>query len=156
MRASIESGSTLIEAVVAVGILVTAVVSMAGLVSVAVKAVTLSRERTVAVLLAAQKVDDVSLALTRASAGQAGGALPDRNGTTEYLYANGAAVETASPARGAVLVRRAWVTPIRADASLAVVEVTVAICRRVADAASVCGDSSGRVHVAVIRAVPSW
>ncbi|MCX6537350.1 MAG: hypothetical protein NT151_00240 [Acidobacteria bacterium] len=155
-RALDDTGSTLIEAVVAIAILTTAVVSLAGLASVAVRTITSTRERTIAAILAAQKLEELSLAPRALSQSSPDAVSHDEPGFVEYLDAAGVVVGTGAEARGAVYVRRWAISPLAADTSLNLIHVAVSPCRRVAARAGECGDAAGTVRLATVRSGETW
>lgn len=155
-RAKDISGSTLIEAVVAIAILATAVVSLAGLVSVAVRTVALTRERTVAAVLASQKLEELFVAARALSQSSPDAASRDEAGFVEYLDAAGVVLGSGAAARGAVYVRRWAVSPLGADSSLNVIHVAVSPCRRMSASARECGNGAGTVRLATIRSSVTW
>jgi Tfp pilus assembly protein PilV len=155
-RAIDSSGSTLIEAVVAITILATAVVSLAGLASVAVRTIALTRERTMAAILASQKLEELSPASRALSQSSPGAARHDEAGFVEYLDAAGAVVGTGATARGVVYVRRWAVSPLAADTALNVILVAVSPCRRVSASARECGVATGTVRLATVRSSDTW
>jgi Tfp pilus assembly protein PilV len=155
-RAVDVSGSTLIEAVVAICMLTTAVVSLAGLVSVAVRTIALTRERTVAAILAAQKLEELFVAARPLSPSSPDAVSHDEAGFVEYLDAAGVVVGSGAAARGVVYVRRWAISPLGADTALNVLHVAVSPCRYVAASAGQCGDAAGTVRLATIRSSVTW
>ena len=155
-RAADDSGSTLIEAVVAIAILTTAMASFAGLASIAVRTIALTRERTVAAILAAQKLEELFAAPRALSQSSPDAVSHDETGFVEYLDAAGVVVGSGVTSRGVVYVRRWAVSPLGADAALNVIHVAVSPCRRAVAAAGECGDAAGSVRLATIRSSEMW
>jgi Tfp pilus assembly protein PilV len=151
------SGSTLIEAVVAIAILATAVVSLAGLVSVAVRTIALTRERTVAAILAAQKLEELFVATRPLSQSPPDAVSHDEAGFVDYLDAAGVVVSGGAAARSVVYVRRWAVSPLGADAALTLIHAAVSPCRRAAAPRDgECGDAAGTVRLATVRSSEPW
>ncbi|MFO7692046.1 MAG: hypothetical protein R6V57_03060 [Vicinamibacterales bacterium] len=147
-----DRGTTLVEALIAIGILAGAVVALAGLSSVAVRSSASARERSVATLLALQKLETVCLDGATSPPSPANAWAIDTPGYIEYLdqYGN----RLAGPAAG-VYVRRWSITPLPSDANLLAVQVAVAPCRTPSGAVR-CGDSGARVRLASIRSSVAW
>jgi hypothetical protein len=145
------SGTTLVEAVIAIGLLAGAVVSMAGLASLAIRNASMARERSMATLLALQKMealgrDAAALAPTAASAWSV-----DTPGHVEYLDEYGRPLA----GRRGVYVRRWAVAPLPADANLLAIQVDVAVCRTRPGFAS-CGDTASHARLAGVRSRLAW
>ena len=145
------SGTTLAEAVIAIGLLAGAVVSMAGLSSLAIRNASIARERSMATLLARQKMealcrDPAALAPTAANAWSV-----DTPGHVEYLD------EYGRPLGGhaGVYVRRWAVAPLPADANLLAIDVDVAVCRT-RPGSSGCGDAVSHARLAGVRSRLAW
>lgn len=147
-----ERGTTLVEAIVAIGILAGAVVALAGLSSVAVRSSALARERSVATLLALQKLETECLSAATSPPSPPNAWAVDTPGYVEYLDQYGSLL--AGPAGGAY-VRRWSVAPLPTDANLLAVQVAVAPCRTPSGAAQ-CGDAGARVRLASIRSRVAW
>ena len=147
-----ERGTTLVEALIAIGILAGAVVVLAGLSSVAVRTTALARERSVAALLALEKMEEVCLDAASSPLSPANAWAADTPGHLEYLNSRGGLL---AGRRGAVYVRRWSVTPLPSDANLLAIQVAVAPCRTPPGAA-VCGDAGARVRLASVRSRAAW
>ena len=80
-----DRGTTLVEALIAIGILAGAVVALAGLSSVAVRSSALARERSVAALLALQKLETECLGAATSPPSPANAWAVDTPGYVEYL-----------------------------------------------------------------------
>lgn len=148
----IERGTTLVEAIIAIGILAGAVVALAGLSAAAVRTAALARERSVATLLAFQKMEDVCRDVSLAPASPADAWETGSPGHVEYLDSRGNLA--AGPAAG-IYVRRWSVAPLPADANLLAVQVAVSPCRALAGATR-CGDAAARVRLASVRSRVAW
>jgi type II secretory pathway pseudopilin PulG len=151
-RTHAERGTTLIEAVVAIGILAGAVVALAGLSSVAVRTAMLARERSLATLFAVQKTESVCRDAGAASESPANAWAADTPGYVEYLDARGNLLPSR---RGGVYVRRWSVTPLPSDADLLAIQVMVAPCRT-PPGATQCGDVSASARLACVRSRFAW
>jgi Tfp pilus assembly protein PilV len=151
-----HSGSTLIEALVAIAILATAVVSLAGLASVAVRTIALTGERTAAAILAAQKLEELTAASRPLSPSSPDAVSHDEAGFVEYLDAAGAIVGSGGAVRSARYVRRWAVSPLQADPSLHLIHVAVSPCRRAEASDGECGDPRGTVRLATVRSGEAW
>jgi type IV pilus modification protein PilV len=102
MRVGSDTGSTLLEVLIAILVLTTGVLSMVHLCSRSIASNVEARRRTVATILATQKVEQLRT-IDSLSASAAGGSLAhDEPGFADYIDATGAIV---SPAR-AVYTRR--------------------------------------------------
>lgn len=144
-------GTTLVEAVIAVGLLAGAVVSIAGLSSLAIRNAAIARERSMATLLALQKMealcrDTASLVSTGPDAWSV-----DTPGHLEYLDQYGRPLG----GRPGVYVRRWAVVPLPADANLVAIEVDVAVCRT-PPGATQCSDPVSHARLAGVRSRLSW
>ena len=148
----IERGTTLVEAIIAIGILAGAVVMLAGLSSVAVRTSALARERSVATLLALQKMEAVCADAAASSPSPANAWAVDTPGYVEYLDQYGNRVAGRA---GGVYVRRWSVTPLPSDANLLAIQVAVAPCRTPPGAVQ-CGDASSSVRLASVRSRVAW
>jgi type II secretory pathway pseudopilin PulG len=148
---SADRGTTLVEAVVAIGILAGAVVALAGLASVATRASTLARERSMAAILALQKIEAVSQDVGSTPASPVNAWAVDTPGYVEYLDAHGDLITGG----GRVYVRRWSISPLPSDANLLAIQVAVAPCRTVGGADG-CGDSGARVRLATVRSRAAW
>jgi type II secretory pathway pseudopilin PulG len=151
-RLQVDGGTTLVEAVVAIGILAGAVVALAGLAAIAVGTAARARERSTAAILAFQKME----AICRDAAG-----LPisppdawasDTAGFVEHLDASG---EHVAAGRGGVFVRRWSVAPLPSDANLLAIQVDVAPCRSPPGSAR-CGDTAAHARLASVRSRLAW
>jgi len=147
-----ERGTTLLEAVIAIGILAGAVVSLAGLSSMAIRTNTLARERSLATVYSLQKLEELCRDVRRLSTSPGDTLESDSPGFIEYLDRHGHVV--GAPA-GVVFVRRWFVTEMSADANLLAIQVEVAPCRK-AVGANRCGDASARARLASIRSRLAW
>jgi len=146
-----ERGSTLVEAVVAIGLLAGAMTVLAGLSHLAVRSTTMARERSVAAILAVQKLEALGRDV-RALATSPGNALEaDAAGFIEYVDARGRV--TAGDA--AAFVRRWSVIALAPDAALLAIQVDAAACRA-APGARRCGDVGTRVRLASVRSRLAW
>jgi type II secretory pathway pseudopilin PulG len=145
-------GTTLVEAIVAIGILAGAVVAMAGLSSLAIRHAALARERSMATILATQKMEALCRDAASAPESPANAWSVDTPGFVEYLDAYG--VPVAGPG-GNVYVRRWSVTPLPSDPSLLAIQVGVSPCRTPPGAAR-CGDVMARARLAGVRSRIAW
>jgi hypothetical protein len=149
---SADRGTTLVEAIVAIGILAGAVVALAGLASIATRTSTLARERSVAAILAVQKIEAVCQNVAAATESPANAWAVDTADHVEYLDPHG---NLAGGGEGIAYIRRWSVAPLPSDANLLAVQVAVAPCRTLPDAVP-CGDSAARVRLASIRSRAAW
>jgi type II secretory pathway pseudopilin PulG len=147
-----DRGTTLVEAVIAIGILAGAVVALAGLSSLAVRTSALARERSVTTLLALQKMESVCRDVAAVPVSPANAWAVDTPGYLEYLDSHGNSLAGGS---GGTYVRRWSVTPLPSDANLLAIQVAVSPCRTL-PGASRCGDSGARVRLASIRSRIAW
>lgn len=145
-------GTTLVEAVIAIGILAGAVVALSALASVATRSAMLARERSTSTMLAFQKMEAVRGDTTVPSVSPSDAWAIDTAGYLEYLDAYG---RPAGGRSGAAYVRRWSVTPLPSAGSLLAIQVVVAPCR-VPSGAAQCGDSAASVRLASIRTRAAW
>jgi len=149
-RLDAERGTTLLEAIVAIGILAGAVVGLAGLSSVATRNSAVSRERSMAAALALQKLEALSRDAASVPASPANAWAADTPGHLELLDAHGNVVA----GRGAY-VRRWSVAPLPSDTNLVAIQVDVAPCRLLAGAGR-CGDAKSHARLATLRSRVAW
>jgi hypothetical protein len=142
-----RGGTSLIEAIIAIGILTGAVLVLASLTSLAVRADARARERTLAAFLAAQKLESLAVAPASLALSPGGTLLEDAPGFYDMLDATG---RLTNEAGGAVFVRRWSVTALDGDADLLVLSAEVAPCRPRASQAA-CGDPDARVRLTTVR-----
>ena len=142
-----EEGTTLIEAVVAIGILAGAVVALAGLSSVATRNSAAARERSMATTLAYQKMEVLCRDVSAAAASPANAWAVDTPGYVEHLDRHG---NLAGGRSSAAYVRRWSITPLPSDGSLLAIQVGVAPCRTVTGSAGR-SDVLSHVRLASIR-----
>lgn len=147
-----EEGTTLVEAIVAIGILAGAVVSLAGLAATATRATAISRERSMATVLALQKMEALSHDPSSLAISPAGAWAQDTPGFVEYLDAHGNVIGAHA---GGVYVRRWAVAPVASEANLLAIQVNVAACRTPPRAAR-CADVVSQTRLAGIRSRTSW
>jgi hypothetical protein len=148
---SSASGTTLVEAIVAIGILAGAVTSLAGLSHMAIRSAMLARERSMAAIYSLQKMEALCRDARSLAASPGDSLADDTPGFIEYLDPRGTVTAGASGA----FVRRWSVTPMPSDASLLAIQVEVAPCRRLSPAAR-CGDAAARVRLASVRSRLAW
>ena len=144
------SGTTLVEAIVALGILAGAVTSLAGLAHAAVRAASLSRERSLADVAALDKIESLSRDVRPLVLSPGDTLSADVSGFIEYLDARGAAAAGGDR----VFVRRWSVAPVRADPDLLAIQVEVAPSR--ARDGGRAGDPAARVRLATVRSRLAW
>lgn len=147
-----DRGTTLLEAVIAIGILAGAVVSLAGLSSMAIQTNTVARERSLAAVYALQKMEELCRDARRLPTSPGDALESDTPGFIDYLDGHGHAVRVAA---GALFVRRWSVVPVAGDANLLAIQVDVAPCRRVSGA-RLLGDPRARARLASIRSRLAW
>lgn len=140
------AGTSLVEAVIAIGILVGAVLAMASLASLALRTSVSGRERSVGLALAAQKLDALSPAASTLTPSPEDALIRDAPGFVDWIDAAG---RTDSTRVGTVFVRRWRVVDVAGDPSLLAVSVDVAPCRR-RRGAGPCGDPDARVRLTTI------
>ncbi len=148
---SSTSGTTLVEAVVAIGLLAGAVTSLAGLSHMAIRSATLSRERSMAAIYSLQKMEALCRDVRSLAASPGDSLANDMPGFIEYLDPRG----TVTAGAGRAFVRRWSVTAMPSDANLLAIQVQVEPCRH-ALAGGRCGDVAGRVRLASIRSRLAW
>jgi type II secretory pathway pseudopilin PulG len=146
-----ERGATLVEAIVAVGIMAGAIVALAGLASVATRNSASARERSVSTVLAVQKIEALCRDVSSMPASPANAWAADTPGYVEFLDAYGNVVS----GRGGVYVRRWSVAPLPSDADLVAIQVDVAPCRTLPGATR-CGDVASHARLASIRSRTAW
>jgi Tfp pilus assembly protein PilV len=147
-----ERGTTLVEAIIAVGILAGAVVALAGLASVATRNSAMARERSMATVLALQRMEALCRDVSSAPASSANAWAVDTTGNLEYLDAHGNIVGSRS---GSVYVRRWSVAPLSSDADLLAIQVDVSPCRARSGATN-CGDAMSHARLASVRSRTAW
>lgn len=147
-----EDGITLVEALVALGILAGAVVALAGLASVATRTSAITRERSLATALALQKMESLSRDASSLAISPASAWAEDTPGFVEFLDAYGRVVGGRG---GGTFVRRWSVAPLASDANLLAIQVEVAACRT-PPGASQCGEPATRARLASIRSRVAW
>jgi hypothetical protein len=147
-----EQGTTLVEAVIAIGILTGGVLAMAGLSSLAIRNAAIARERSMATILAAEKMEAVCRHAASGPLSPANAWSVDTPGFVEYLDAYGGPV--AGPGRD-VYVRRWSSAPLPADTNLLAIQVDVAPCRTPSDATR-CGDVMAHARLASVRSRAAW
>jgi type II secretory pathway pseudopilin PulG len=147
-----ERGTTLVEAIIAIGILAGGVVALAGLAAVATRNSTLARERSVATILALQKMEALCRDVSSLPASPANAWAVDTPGYVEFLDPHGAAVGARG---GGAYVRRWSIAPLPSDANLLAIQVDVAPCRT-PPGASQCGDVASHARLASIRSRAAW
>ena len=147
-----ERGMTLVEVIVAIGILAGAVVALASLSSLAIRNAAIARERSLATLLAVQKMEALCRDVSSAPASPADAWAADTPGFMEYLDVDGNLVDAAG---GGAYVRRWSITPLPVDANLLAIQVDVAPCRTARGAAR-CGDVLSHARLASIRSRIAW
>jgi hypothetical protein len=140
-------GTSLIEAVIAIGLLAGAIVLLAGLAALAVRTNARARERTLASLAAVEKLEALASVAPALMPSAADALESDVPGCIEFLDAAGRASERPEQA---VFVRRWRVSPVDGDADLLCLAVEVAPCRR-RGTSPACGDADGRVRFATVR-----
>jgi type II secretory pathway pseudopilin PulG len=147
-----ERGTTLVEAVVAIGILAGAVVALAGLSSIAIRNAAIARERTMATVLALQKIEALCRDVSSSPVSPANAWSVDTPGYLEYLDAYGNVI---GGDRSGAYVRRWSATPLPSDANLLAVRVDVAPCRTPPGSAQ-CGDEVSHARLACVRSRVAW
>lgn len=146
-----EHGTTLIEAIIAIGLLAGAVVTMAGLASVAIRTSAIARERSMATLLALQKVESLCRDAAALAPSAANAWSVDTPGHVEYLDEHGRPLA----GRAGVYVRRWAVAPLPADANLLAIDVDVTVCRP-RPGSTQCGDAVSHARLASVRSRLAW
>jgi hypothetical protein len=146
-----ECGTTLVEAVVAIGLLAGAVVLLAGLSHVAVRSATLARERSLACIWAIQKMEDLCRDVRSLSTSPSDAPDSDSPGFVEYLDARG----HVTAGDGAMFVRRWSVTAMTPAADLLAIQVDAAVCRGEPGSGR-CADVATHVRFAGVRSRLAW
>jgi type II secretory pathway pseudopilin PulG len=142
-----RAGTSLIEAVIAIGLLAGAVVLLAALAALAVHTNARARERTLAALMAAEKLEALVNGVTALTPSPGDSLTTDVSGWVEFLDPEGSA--SARPER-AVFVRRWRVTAVGGDPDLLALGVEVSPCRR-RGTSPTCGDPDARVRLTTVR-----
>jgi hypothetical protein len=150
-RGHSERGTTLVEAVVAIGLLAGAVVVLAGLSHLAVRSATLARERSLAGIQAVQKMEALCRDVRSLSTSPGDALDSDSPGFVEYLDARG----NVTAGEGAMFVRRWSVTAMTPDADLLAIQVDAAVCRG-KPGLSRCADAATHVRLAGVRSRLAW
>lgn len=148
---SSASGTTLVEALVAIGLLAGAVTSLAGLSHVAIRSATLSRERSMAAVYSVQKMEALCRDVRSLATSPGDSLAHDTPGFIEYLDPHG----TVTTAGSRAFVRRWSVMPTPSDANLLAIQVEVEPCRHTL-AEGGCGDAVARVRLASVRSRLAW
>ena len=148
MRRHGAAGTSLIEAVIAIGLLAGGVMVLASLAALAVQTNARARDRTRATLSAVQKLESLAAAVQGLAPSPPDALADDVPGFVDYVDAAGRSTEQAA---GAVFVRRWRVTALGGDADLLVLTVEVAPCRRRVSSLS-CGETDARVRLTTVRA----
>jgi hypothetical protein len=151
VRVRAECGTTLAEAVVAIGLLAGAVVLLAGLSHLAVRSATLARERSLAGIWAVQKMEALCRDVRPLSTSPGDALDSDSPGFVEYLDARG----NVTAGEGAMFVRRWSVTAMTPAADLLAIQVDAAVCRREPGSGR-CADVATRVRLAGVRSRLAW
>jgi type II secretory pathway pseudopilin PulG len=149
---STERGTTLVEAIVAIGILAGTVVALAGLSSVAIRHAAIARERSMATIMAFQKMEALCRDVSSTAVSPANAWSVDTPGYLEYLDARG---NVTGGGPGGAYVRRWSVAPLPSDASLLAIQVDVAPCRMMPGATR-CGDVLSHARLASVRSRVAW
>ena len=142
-----RAGTSLIEALIAIGVLTGAVMLLASLTALAVRTSTRARERTLAAFLAVQKLESLAAAARDLPLSPPGALVSDVPGCVDFADAFGRRSESAA---GAVFVRRWSITAVGGDADLLAITVEAAPCRR-RFLAPACGDADARVRLTTVR-----
>jgi type II secretory pathway pseudopilin PulG len=145
-------GTTLVEAIVAIGILAGTVVALAGLSSVAMRHAAIARERSTATIMALQKLEALCRDVSSIAVSPANAWSVDTPGYLEYLDARG---NVTGGGPGGAYVRRWSVAPLPSDASLLAIQVDVAPCRMMPGATR-CGDVLSHARLASVRSRVAW
>jgi len=139
------AGTSLVEAIIAVGLLAGAVVLLASLAALAVRTDLHARERTLATLIAVQKIE--SLAAEPDPAVSPSDTLAaDAPGFVDFIDAAGRSGQRPD---GAVFVRRWHIATVGGSSDLLRVTVEAAPCRR--RVPGTCGDPDVRVRLTTVR-----
>lgn len=145
MRRNGCAGTSLVEAMIAIGLLAGAVVLLASLAALAVQTNARARERTLATLIAVQKIE--SLAAEPDPAVSPPDTLAaDTPGFVDFVDAAG---QAGSRPDGAVFVRRWLVSAVGGSSDLLRLTVEAAPCRR--RSPGTCGDPDARVRLTTVR-----
>jgi Tfp pilus assembly protein PilV len=140
-------GTSLVEAVIAIGLLTGAVLVLASLATLAVQTNARARARTLAALSAAQKLESLAVAAQDLIPSPSDALETDAPGFVDFVDASGRGT---SGQPSAVFVRRWRVSALGGDASLLVLTVEAAPCRR-RSSSPACGDADARVRLTTVR-----
>ena len=139
------AGTSLVEAIVAVGLLAGAVVWLASFAALAVRTDARARERTLATLIAVQKIEALA-AGTEPALSPSDTLAADAPGFVDFVDAAGRSGDRPD---GAAFVRRWLVSAVDGSSDLLRLTVEAAPCRRRAPAG--CGDPDARVRLTTVR-----
>ncbi|MEW5984473.1 MAG: hypothetical protein AB1806_19150 [Acidobacteriota bacterium] len=131
-------GASLIEALVAIGLIAGALVAMADVAAQSVRSLTMSRDRSMSTLLAVQKIEQLLAQPSRPPDSPAGTLESDTSGYVEYLDADGRVAGQDRTSAGVVYGRRWSVAPLERHPSLAIVIVRAGRCRPAASSVGSC------------------
>lgn len=123
-----EAGASLVEALVAVGLIAGALVGVADLAARSVRSMSVARDRSVGALMAAQKIEQLLAQPSRPADSPAGSLEADTPGFVEHLDARGRVAGQDPDCEGTVYVRRWSVAPLARDARVAVLHVRAGRC----------------------------
>jgi Tfp pilus assembly protein PilV len=123
-----EAGASLIEALVAVGLIAGALVGTADLAARSIRSLSAARDRSVGALIAAQKIEQLLAQPLRPADSPAGALDADTAGFVEYLDARGRVSGQDHDCEGTVYARRWSVAPLARDARVLVIHVRAGRC----------------------------
>ena len=142
-----RAGTSLGEAVIAIGLLTGGVMLLASLTALAVRTNTRARERTLATFLAVQKLESLAATARDLPLSSTDVLVSDAPGWVDFADAAGRSTVSAV---NAVFVRRWSVTAVGGDTDLLAITVEAAPCRR-RPSTPACGDTDSRVRLTTIR-----
>jgi len=108
MRARDDSGSSLVEVLVAILVLTTGVLSMVRVCSLSIASNTEARRRTVAMILAEQKLEQLRTLDSLASTSAGGSLVQDEPGFVDHIDASGTVVSADAGRPAPALYTRRW------------------------------------------------
>jgi len=142
-----RSGTSLIEALIAIGLLAGAVVLLASMAALAARTNARASERTRAAVMALEKLEALASAAPVLTPSPGDALAADVPGCVDFLDASG---HPSDRPEQVVFVRRWRVTEVDADPDLLALAVEVSPCRR-RGPLPVCGDPDARVRLTTVR-----
>jgi type IV pilus modification protein PilV len=108
MRARCDSGSSLVEVLIAILVLTTGVLSMVRVCSLSIASNAEARRRTVAMILTEQKMEQLRTLDSLAATATGGSVAQDEPGFVDYIDANGTIVSADAGRSAPAVYTRRW------------------------------------------------